>query len=354
MIAYIVRRLMVLPVTLFGMTVIIFLLLQILGPETRAAYYLQDVPKNDAVLEGIIKRYGLREPIVLQYGDWLVGKTDPDTGKTVGGLLRGNLGFARYGGMTVARIIQLRFPATVELSVFSLVPVILIGVWLGVLSAVHHNRWIDQTARVFSILGYSLPGFVLGILLLMFFYGKLNWFPIGRISDWVRMEIMAGTFHTFTGLYTVDALANRRLDVLWDALRHLVLPTLTLSYVSVAAFLRITRSSMLEALHQDYITTARSKGLGERAVINRHAFPNASLPVVTYTGLILAGYLGGVVITEVIFYFPGIGFAAAEAARQFDVVTTLGLTMLAGVILILCNLGVDILYAFLDPRIRLR
>jgi peptide/nickel transport system permease protein len=353
MITYIVRRLLILPVTLFGMSVIIFAFLQILGPETRAAYYLTDIPRNDAVLEGIIKRYGLRQPVYIQYWNWMFGKTDPVTEKTAGGLLRGNLGYARFSGMPVARLIQLRFPATVELAIFSLAPVILIGIWMGVVSAVHHNRLIDQAARVFSIIGYSFPGFVLGILLLMFFYADLNWFPMGRVSDWVRLEVLSGSFRTYTGLFTVDALLNNRWDVLWDAVRHLVLPVLTLSLISVAAFLRITRSSMLEALHQEYITTARAKGLTEWGVINRHALPNALLPVVTFAGLIVAASLSGTVIIETIFNYPGIGYAAAEAASQFDVVTVLGFTMLAGLILILANLVVDILYAFLDPRIRL-
>jgi ABC-type dipeptide/oligopeptide/nickel transport system permease component len=351
--AYVVRRLLVLPVTLFGMSVIIFFFLQLLGPEERASYYLQRPPRNEAVMEGIIKRYGLRDPIPLQYRDWLLGKTDPTTGEIVGGLLRGNLGYARFGGRPVAELIRQRFPATLELTIYSLVPILLLGVWMGVLTAVHHNRGLDQTLRVLSIIGYSLPGFVLGLLLLMLFYAELGWFPIGRVSDWVHLEELAGTYTVRTGLYTVDSLVNDRWDVWWDALRHLILPVLTLSYISVAAFLRITRSSMLETLHQDFIATARAKGLSENAVVYRHALPNALLPVVTYAGLIAAASLSGVVITETIFYFPGMGYAAAEAATQYDVVTVLGFTMLGGCILIAVNLAVDILYAFLDPRIRL-
>jgi peptide/nickel transport system permease protein len=353
LISYIVRRLLILPVTLFGMTVMVFLLLQILGPVTRAAYFLTDIPKNDAVLEGIIKRYGLRDPIPLQYWYWMIGKTDPESGTVTGGILRGNLGFMRFGGMPVATLIRLRFPATVELAVFSLAPILLIGIWLGIQSAVHHNQWIDQLARISSILGYSLPAFLLGIILLMMFYPNLGWFPMGRVSDWVRLEVMDGGFPVYTGLFTVDSLLNGRWDVLWDSLRHLVLPVVTLSYISLAVILRITRSSLLETLRQEYVMTARAKGLPERAVINRHALPNAIIPVVTCSGMLLAGLLGGVVIVESVFQFPGIGFSAAEAARRFDIVTVLGFTMLTGLIIILSNLAVDILYAVLDPRIRL-
>jgi peptide/nickel transport system permease protein len=354
MLTYIARRLLFLPVTLFGMSVIIFLILQILGPETRAAYYLSSPPKNEAVLEGIIKRYGLRDPIPIQYWHWLVGTTDPETGSISGGLLRGNLGYARFSGRTVAELIRARFPATVELALYSMLPILLVGVWLGVISAVNHNRRTDQTLRLLSLIGYSLPGFVIGIILLMHFYSDLKWFPAGRVSDWVRLEVMDGIFVLHTGLFTVDALLNGRLDVWWDAIRHLVLPAATLSYISIAAFLRITRSSMLEVLRQDYVTAARAKGVPEADVIGRHALPNALLPVVTYAGLSTAASLSGTVITETVYSYPGIGYAAAEAASQFDVVAVLGLTMLAGVIVVLVNLVVDILYAVLDPRIRLK
>jgi ABC-type dipeptide/oligopeptide/nickel transport system permease component len=351
LISYIIRRILILPVTIFGMTAIIFLLLQILGPEFRAAYFVQNIPKNDHVMEGIIIRYGLRAPIPLQYWYWLAGKTDPVSGEVAGGIIRGNLGYSRYGGMPVASLFKSRFPATVELAVFSLLPILLVGIWLGVLAGVHQNRWMDQLVRVLSIMGYSLPGFLLGILLLGVFYAGLRWFPMGRISDWVRMEILDGTFFTPTGLFTVDAVLAGRGDILWDAIRHLVLPVITLSTISLAAIVRITRSSLLETLRMEYIATARAKGLRERDVIYGHALPNAILPVLTYSGLLVAASLGGAVIVETIFNYPGVGQAAAFAASRFDVVTVLALTMLSGMLLILTNLMVDILYAVLDPRI---
>ncbi len=228
-----------------------------------------------------------------------------------------------------------------------------IGIYLGILAAVNHNKLIDQIARVFSIVGYSFPTFVFGLLVLMLFYAQLRWFPAGRLSDWANAILYTPAYHNYTGLVTIDALLNGRLDIFLDALRHLVLPVVTLSYVSWAVFLRITRSSMLETLHQDYVTTARAKGLAEKNVINKHARPNALIPVTTLAGLQVAGLLGGVVITETIFNYPGIGSAAAAAAAQLDVVTVLGLTLLTGMILIVANLIVDILYTFLDPRVRL-
>ncbi|MBN2083735.1 MAG: ABC transporter permease [Anaerolineales bacterium] len=350
MINYIIRRLMIMPITLFGMTILIFLMLWILGPSARSALYVSDIPKNEAVMKGIITKYGLDDPIYVQYWSWLVGRPDPDKpGETIGGILRGDFGYSRTFSRPVMELIQLRFPATLELTLYAFLPIILVGVWLGVQAAVRHNQWIDQIARLFSIVGYSFPVFVLGILLMMIFYAQLRWFPVERISDWVKMA----DYTKYTSLVTVDAILNGRLDIWWDAIRHMVLPIITLSYTSWAAFLRITRSSMLETLRQEYVTTARAKGVAENDVINKHARPNALIPVVTYSGITVAYLLGGVVITETIFNFPGMGSAAANAAGGFDVVTVLAFTLVTGLILILANLIVDILYAMLDPRIRL-
>lgn len=350
---YIVRRLLILPVTLIGLTILIFLMVSFLSPEERSSLYVRDIPHNPQALQGIIKRYGLDKPIYVQYWHWLVGTKDSVTGQTVGGILRGDFGYSRTAAQPVVSLIKARFPATVELSLYAIVPIVLIGTWLGIIAAVNHNKPIDQAARLFSIVGYSFPTFVLGLILLMIFYAKLRWFPAGRISDWANAIIMSKGFHSFTGLISIDALLNGRLDIFVDAIRHLVLPVITLSLVSWAAFLRITRSSMLETLRQEYVTTARAKGLRESVVINKHARPNALIPVVTYAGLQVASLLGGVIFTETIFNFPGIGNAAGNAAANLDVVTVLALTMLTGLILIVTNLIVDLVYASLDPRIRL-
>jgi peptide/nickel transport system permease protein len=349
---YIIRRLLILPLTLIGVTILIFAMISFLSPEERSSLYVRDIPKNPAALQGIIKQYGLDKPIYVQYWRWLVGTKDPQTGKMVGGIVRGDFGYSRSMSQPVIDIIKRRFPATVELSLFSIVPIVTVGVWLGILAAVNHNKPIDQIARVFSIVGYSFPTFVLGLILLMIFYAQLRWFPSGRVSDWANLVVNSPQFHTYTDMLTVDALLNGRVDIFLDALRHLVLPVITLSYVSWAAFLRITRSSMLETLRQEYVVTARAKGLREKDVVNKHARPNALIPVTTYAGLQVAGLLGGVVFTETIFDFPGIGNAAGNAAANLDVVTVLALTLLTGAILIVTNLVVDVMYAFLDPRVR--
>ena len=228
-----------------------------------------------------------------------------------------------------------------------------IGIWLGVQAAVHQNGWVDQVARIFSIVGTSFPTFVFGLLVLIIFYANLQWFPPGKMSDWVSQLLYSGEFTQYTKLLTIDALLNGRFDVFLDALRHMFLPVLTLSYINWATFVRVTRSSMLETLRMDYVTTARAKGLKEKDVINQHARPNAMISITTLAGLRVAGLLGGVVITETVFNYPGIGKAAADAAQQLDVVTVLGFAVFNGLVLILANLVVDILYGFIDPRVRL-
>jgi peptide/nickel transport system permease protein len=353
MTAYIIRRLLLLPLLLVGVTVMIFGMLQFLSPVERSALYVRDVPHTEGAIAGIIKRYGLDEPLYLQYWRWLVGRVDPVNNERVGGVLRGDLGWSRVGSQPVADLIRQRFPATLELALWTIVPMIGIGLWLGVKAAENHNGLFDQAARIFSIVGASFPVFVFGLLVLMLFYAKLDWFPPGRVSDAALQVINSSQFIQYTHLITVDSLLNGRIDIFLDAMRHMILPILTLSYVNWATFLRVTRSSMLETLRQEYVTTARAKGLPERDVINKHARPNALIPVATIAGFQVIGLLGGVVITETVFNYPGIGSAAAAAAAQLDVVTVLGFALFNGLILIVANLIVDVMYAVVDPRVRL-
>ncbi len=353
MVTYIIRRLLLVPLLLFGVTVMIFLMLQFLGPVERSALYVRDVPRNENAVNAVIKQYGLDQPAYVQYWRWLVGRTDPLTGGRRGGILFGDFGYSRTASQPVADLIRTRFPNTLDLTLWAVAPVILVGIWLGVQAAVHQNGFIDQAARIFSIVGTSFPTFVFGLLMLLIFYAKLDWFPPGRVSDWANQVVFSSGFHHYTSLLTIDSLLNGRLDIFWDVLRHMLMPILTLSYISWATFVRVTRSSMLETLRQEYVTTARAKGLPENAVIFKHAQPNAMIPVVTLAGFQVITLLGGVVITETVFNFPGIGQAAANAASQLDVVTVLGFAIFNGLILIIANLVVDVLYAVVDPRVRL-
>jgi ABC-type dipeptide/oligopeptide/nickel transport system permease component len=353
MVTYIIRRLLLVPLLLFGVTILIFGMLQFISPIERTALYVRDIPKNDKAIEGVIKKYGFDQPIYVQYWRWLVGTIDPGSGNRNGGILFGDFGYSRTSSEPVAKLISDRFPNTLDLTIWAVGPVILVGIWMGVQAAVHHNGLIDQAARMFSIIGTSFPSFVVGLLLLMLFYATLQWMEPGRLSNEFSREVTSSSFQQYTSLLTFDALLNGRFDIFWDALKHMMMPILTLSYISWATFLRVTRGSMLETLRQEYVTTARAKGLPERDVIYKHAQPNAMLPVVTLAGFSIVNLLGGVVITETVFNYPGIGAAAARAAVNLDVVTTLGFALFNGFILIVSNLAVDVLYAFVDPRVRL-
>jgi peptide/nickel transport system permease protein len=353
MTAYIIRRLLILPIILFGVTVLIFAMLQVLGPVERSALYVRDIPKTDQQVDAIITRYGLDKPFYVQYWNWLVGTTDGATGERVGGVLRGDLGYSRTGREPVIDALVRRLPATLELALWSMIPVIGFGIWLGIKAALNHNKPIDQAARIFAILGWSLPTFVFALLLLLVFYARLDWFQPGRLSTEFSQEILKPGFTTYTNMVTIDSLLNLRFDIFLDALRHLVMPVATLVVIQVALLLKVTRSSMLEEMRQDYVTTARAKGLPEKTIVNRHIRRNALIPVITVAGLTLAGLLNGVVITETVFDFPGLGSWAAAAALSLDVLSMLGYALFSAVLLVVANLIVDVLYAVLDPRIRL-
>ena len=338
---YIIRRLLILPIVLFGLSILIFGILQFLDPAERASLYVSDIPKQKGALDAIIQKYGLNDPLYMQYARW------------VGQIIHGDLGWSRSSNEPVVDSLKKFFPATAELALWSFIPIIVIGVWLGVLAATHQDKLVDQAARVFSIIGYSFPSFVFGLLVLMVFYATLQWFPPGRLSDWANQVVYSANYTSYTGMNTVDSLLNGRADIFFDALRHMFLPALTLSYIEWALILRVTRSSMLDVIRQDYVNVARAKGLSERTVINKHARPNAMIPVATMGGLLLVQLMNGVIITETVFNYRGMGFWVANAALRLDVITVLDVALFEAALLIFANLIVDIMYAYLDPRIRL-
>ena len=349
---YIIRRILLIPLLLFGVTILIFGMLQFLSPVARSALYVRDLPKSEAALDAVITAYGLDDPLVVQYWRWLVGFKNPTSGEVQGGVLRGELGYSHSAKQPVIEMIRDRFPATIELTLWGFLPIVFIGTFFGIQAAIHYNGIYDQIIRIFTITGASIPTFVFGLTVLMIFYTKLSWFPPGRMSAWVTQEIQGGTFLIHTDMLTIDALINGRFDVFLDALRHMILPILTLSYISWTTFVRVTRSSMLEELSQDYMVTARSKGVERGKAQWKHAFPNALLPIITLAGNQFVGLLSGVVITETVFNYPGLGSAAASAATSLDVISVLGISLFNGFILIMANLIIDVLYAVADPRIR--
>ena len=339
MLSFIVRRLFMLPLVFFGVTLFIVLLMQVLSPFQRAASYAQT--ENQARnLGAIIERYGLDDPWPQQYGRWL------------GQVAQGNLGYSRTSSEPVLTTIRKRFPPTLELTLFAFFPIIGVGIWLGTAAALNRDTLIDQASRVLAIIGWSLPSFVLGIWLLVVFYGGFGILEPGRISTNFLIEIATGGFRSYTGLLTIDALLNGRLDIFWDAFKHLILPVITLATVSSAQIMRVMRSSLLDALGQDYVRTARAKGLDERVVNHKHARRNGLIPVITLAGFTVIGLINGVIITETIFNFPGLGQWSAQAAVNLDYAAVLGFAVLTAVIVVVGNLIVDVLYGVIDPRIR--
>ena len=344
MTTYVLRRILLLPLVLIGVTLLIFALLQLLSPFSRLAMYVTNpdqLKQGPEQLQEMVEALGLDDPVVVQYGRWLAQ------------VLRGDLGWSETGRLPVAKALLARIPGTMELALYAVVPVILGGIWLGKLTAVHQNKALDHVGRVAAIVGWSFPTFVLGLLAIMVFYGMLNWFPPGRLSIAAQRIVDSDAFRAYTGLHTIDGLLNWNWTVILDALRHLVMPVTTLAYLSWALIMRVMRSSMLESLRQDYVTTARAKGLSERVVINKHARRNALLPVTTIAGTMFAGLMGGVVVTESVFNRPGLGRFAASAATQLDIPSVLGFAMFNGFVFVMVNLIVDILYAYFDPRVRL-
>lgn len=340
MIRYIARRLLLLPLVVLGVTFLLFFLTQRLSPEMRASLYIKD-PRQMGSMEEVIQKYGLRDNLFKQYGRWLTG------------VLSGDLGYSQSANMPVKQAIKEYLPATVQLAFVTIALVVFFGVWFGTVSAVKKDKWQDQLARLISVGGFSLPIFVLGLLLLMLFYGKLGWFPPGGYSLSTDVTIHLPSFHHYTGFLLIDSLLNGNLRVFIDVLRHLFLPALTLCLGSFALMVRVMRSSMLEELNKDYVRTARAKGLPERTVIYRHAGKNAIIPVITLAGIQFIRLLGGTVIVETIFDYPGIGRFGVTAAQQLDIAGILGFSLMVAVLFVVGNLLSDILYTAVDPRIKL-
>ncbi|PNY82067.1 ABC transporter permease [Deinococcus koreensis] len=338
MLNFIVRRLIQIPLVMLVLSLMIVGLTQLLTPEQRVAPYIRS-EQQAARLEQIIDERGLRDPFAVQYSRWL------------GSTLKGDLGYSRASSQDVVETIRIRLPATIELTILTAIPILLLGIWLGTLSALHKDKLIDQIIRVLVVFGYSLPTFVLGILLLAVFYAYLGWLPgAGQVS--VLNQFALGDLRRYTGMLSVDAALNGRWDIAWDVIQHMILPSLTLVTVLSANIVKVMRNNMLEALTSDYVRTARAKGLSSRTVNNKHARRNALLSIVTLGGFLVIGLLGGSLITETIFAYPGVGQWVVQAALQTDLAAVLGFALLSAVIVVVVSTVVDILYGVIDPRVR--
>jgi len=341
--AYIARRLLLLIFVLIGVTVLIFAITALVPVDVRAMLYVRNVQRTSPEqLKRVAEEYGLNRPLYEQYFTWL------------GQVLQGNLGFAKTSQQPVAQAILERWPYTFEIVIFAAPLIIFIGVYLGVQAAIHKDSIIDHATRVLSIIGWSLPSFWLGLILLSVFYGYLRWLPPGPLDpNLLNFRNTSPSFKRYTYIDLFDGLLNGRPDITLDVIKHAILPVIVIVTINVALLIRVMRSSMLEALGKPYTFAAKAKGLDDKTVVYRHARRNALIPVITLSGMLVAGLLGGLVITETVFAFGGLGQWAAQAALQLDLPAVLGYAMLSAFIFVIANLIVDILYAYIDPRIRL-
>jgi peptide/nickel transport system permease protein len=309
---YVARRGLQALVVLFGVSIIVFAIVHLVpGDPIRLALGTRYDPE---VAETLRRRAGLDQPLVVQYFTWL------------GRALVGDLGVSFRSGQPVTTILLGRLPATLTLGFAALVVALLIAVPLGIVSAVRQGTRTDYAATAFSQLGISIPDFWMGIMFILLFSLVLGWLPP---SGYVPLTTDPGAW-----------------------LQHLIMPAVTIGVVSGSILTRFVRSSMLEALSQDYTRTARSKGLRERLVIRRHVLKNALIPVVTVTGLQLAFILGGVIVVEWVFAWPGLGQLTLLAVRARDYTLLQGTVLLFAFMFLVINLLVDLLYAWLDPRIK--
>lgn len=339
---YITRRLILMVFVLFGVSVIVFYLgrgfPQAFDP--MAQYITPKTPPE--VIERIRKAHGFDRPLYQQYFFWLRD------------VFNGDWGSSHWAnGLPVTEVFFSRFPYTVELSIAAVVLTVVIGLPLGIISALKNNKLPDHISRIVALTGYSTPAYWFGyILQLVFFYYFALWGLPSLPSRGAVSDALIGTVPMVTGIPVLDGLVAGNLSYAGDAFVHLILPAFSLAFISLGYLARIVRASMLEVLRQDYITMARSKGLKERVVIYRHALKNALIPAVTLTGLFFAGLLGGAAITEFVFQWQGVGQAALRAILQQDGNFVLLYSLVIATIIVMANLIVDVLYVFLDPRIK--
>ncbi len=353
---FIIRRLLVTIPVLFGLVFLVFVLARVVpGDPCRAVLGER---ATDAVCDAFIIRYGLDQPIPVQFGLYL------------GQLAQGDLGTSIKHSRPVTQLLIERLPTTVELSILALIFAIVVGVPLGIASAIRRNSPVDVGAMVVANLGVSMPVFVLGLFLQFVFALLLrNTFlslpASGRLSAGVSVMplvevwgmtgttgILRGILDFFSGIYVFSAAITGQWGAWLDAVRHLILPAIALGTIPLAIIARITRSSLLETLGQDYVRTARAKGLRERGVVIRHATRNALLPVVTVVGLQFGALFSGAVLTESTFNLAGVGRTLFEAISGRDYVVIQGFILIVAVAYVVVNLIVDISYGYLDPRIR--
>ncbi len=324
---------MLVPV-LIGMSIITFSIIHLIpGNPAQTMLGEQATPQAIAELE---ERMGLNKPYIVQYGLY------------VSGLLQGDLGTSLRTKTPIAQELVPYLAATIELTVFAMIIATFVGVNAGIISAWKQNSWFDYTSMLIALIGVSMPIFWLALMQQWIFAQELGWLPaFGRMNPRDPVQVV-------TNFYLIDTLLNGRLDQFWTVIKHLILPATALGTIPMAIIARMTRSSMLEVLRSDYIRTAKAKGVHQFFVIYKHGLKNALIPVITVVGLQMGTLLGGAVITETIFSWPGMGRYVFDAIgnRDYPVIQS-GILVIA-TIFVLINLVVDLLYAYIDPRINYR
>jgi len=332
MLQFIVRRLVFMIFVLFGMTLITFALTHVVPADPIRLLAGPHASRSE--IATLRQAYGMDQSLPRQYVVY------------VKNLLHGDLGISLTDRHPVLDDIRQFFPATLELALCALIIAIGVGVPLGVYAAMGRGRVADTVIRLTSIAGVSMPIFWLGLVLQLLFFKQLGWLPIGG-----RLEIIDSPPDTVTGLYVIDAILTGDFSAIGTVLAHLVLPALTLALGSLVLITRMTRASLLEVLTQDYIRTARAKGLRKRRIVFRHALKNAIPPTLTIVGLQFGYLLSGDFLAETIFNWPGIGYYGVNAIGNLDFPAIMGVTLVVSVIYVAANLVVDVLYIVVDPRV---
>ncbi|MBN8202511.1 ABC transporter permease [Bacillus sp. NTK034] len=332
MLSYTLKRLFSLIPVLLGLSLIVFFMIRAI-PGNPAQIILGQLATKEAV-EELTKQLGLDQPWYLQYFTYL------------GGLFTGDLGESLRTKTEISQEIWPYLAATIELTFVAMLIAVFIGVNAGIISAWYQNSWFDYVAMVLALIGVSMPIFWLGLMEQWAFAIKLDWLPTSGREE-VRNPIEA-----ITNIYMIDALLQGRIDQFWDVIRHLILPAFALATIPMAIIARITRSTMLEVMRSDFVRTARAKGLRMFWVVYKHSLKNAIIPVLTIIGLQMGLLLGGAILTETIFSWPGIGRYIYEAINYRDYPVIQSGILIIAFIFVMINLVVDLLYAAIDPRIK--
>tara|TARA_B110000037_G_C17109924_1_gene501447 strand:+ start:1892 stop:2905 length:1014 start_codon:yes stop_codon:yes gene_type:complete len=330
---YILRRLVVLPILIIGVSIVVFTLTRVGG--SPIGIYLSHEMSPSEVAE-IKARFNMDKPVWTQYLYWIRG------------IFQGDFGWSGVAAAPVSDVFPIKLAATMELAFCAGLVALFLGITLGTYAGARRNRLPDHITRIIAVSGASMPQFWFGIILLIIFWANLGIAPIGR-SD---ATIFASIGHP-TGLYTIDSIIAGSPKALWDAIWHLILPALTLGFGATAIIARMMRSALVEELQQDYVDSARAKGLAERIVIKRHARRNALVPTVTVIGLTFGFLLQGTITIEIIYRWPGLGRWMADSVLRGDQATLMTYVLFTSVLFLIVNLIVDVVYANLDRRVTL-